>query len=67
GQDFITPPRDLVGGMVAITVEPEPDTAAAPFPIRPLLDMEVTSLAPPATQELANTSTERPSGSVVLH
>jgi len=67
GQDFITPLRDLVGGRIAITVEPEPDTAAAPFPIRPLLDMEVTALAPPATQMLDNTHAERPSGSIVLH
>ncbi len=67
GQDFIMPPRDLVGGRVVITVEPEPDTAAAPFPIRPLVYMEVTALAPPATQLLDNTHAERPSGTVVLN
>ncbi|MBA3457936.1 MAG: hypothetical protein H0T42_32940 [Deltaproteobacteria bacterium] len=67
GQDFIMPPRDLVGGRVVITVEPEPDTAAAPFAIRPLVDLEVTALAPPATQMLDNTHAERPSGTVVLN
>lgn len=66
GQDFISPPRNLVGGKVVITVEPEPDTAAAPFPIRPLIDATVEDLAPPATQMLTNTHADRPSGTVAL-
>jgi hypothetical protein len=66
GQDFIMPPRDLVGGRIVITVEPEPDTAATPFPIRPLVDMNVEAVAAPMTQMLANTHAERPSGTVSL-
>ncbi len=66
GQDFINPPRNLVGGRVVITVEPEPDTSAAPFPIRPLLDLTVEEIAAPATQMLANTHADRPSGTLAL-
>ncbi|MBA2543343.1 MAG: hypothetical protein H0V17_27125, partial [Deltaproteobacteria bacterium] len=62
GQDFINPPRSLIGSRVVITVEPEPDDAATPFAIRPLIDAEVTAVAAPAVQEVANTSANRPSG-----
>jgi hypothetical protein len=49
-----------------ITHEPEPDTSASPFPIRPLVDMNVEAVAAPMTQMLANTHEDRPSGTVVL-
>lgn len=67
GQDFISPPRDLIGRKVVITVEPEPDTAVTPFPIRPLIDAEVEAIAAPATQMLQNTHTDRPSGTAAIH
>ncbi|MBA3501259.1 MAG: hypothetical protein M4D80_24085 [Myxococcota bacterium] len=67
GQDFINPPMSLIGLRVAITVEPEPDDAAAPFAIRPLTDATVEAVAAPATQTLANTSSVRPSGAITLH
>jgi len=36
GQDFITPPLDLVGLTAVITVEPSPDNSVDPFSMRPL-------------------------------
>ncbi|MBA3820166.1 MAG: hypothetical protein H0X17_14830 [Deltaproteobacteria bacterium] len=67
GQDFINPPRTLIGARVVITVEPEPDDAATAFAIGPLVDDAVTAVMAPATQELANASANRPSGTVVIH
>lgn len=66
GQDFINPPMNLVGATIAITVEPQPDNSPAPFRIRPLTDEVVDDIAPPTTQELANTKDVRPSGRLVL-
>ena len=37
GQDFITPPLDLVGLTSVISVEPYPDNSAAPFSMKPLV------------------------------
>jgi hypothetical protein len=42
GQDFISPALDLVGGTVVISIEPEPDNAAAPFFFKPLIDGAVS-------------------------
>ncbi len=39
GQDFVNPALDLVGTTVVISVEPEPDNSAAPFTLKPLIDM----------------------------
>jgi len=36
GQDFITPPVDLVGLMAVISIEPVPDNSPSPFSIKPL-------------------------------
>ncbi len=41
GQDFIDPALPLLGGLAVISVEPVPDTSAAPFAIKPLVDMEI--------------------------
>ncbi|MCA9589477.1 MAG: anti-sigma factor [Myxococcales bacterium] len=56
GQDFITPPRNLVGGKVVISVEPEMDDSPAPFAIKPLVDGEVTDVGPGVLQPLGNAS-----------
>ena len=38
GQDFITPPANLVGQTTVISVEPSPDNSPAPFTLKPLVD-----------------------------
>lgn len=37
GQDFITPPLDLVGATIVISVEPQPDDSPLPFALKPLV------------------------------
>lgn len=48
GQDFITPPTVLTGGMAVISIEPVPDNSAMPFAIKPLMGSIGTDLAPTA-------------------
>jgi hypothetical protein len=61
GQDFVNPPLDLVGTTVVISVEPDPDNAAAPFAIKPLIDMSVEDVMAPMTQLMAAHPENRPS------
>lgn len=61
GQDFISPAIDLLGKTIVISVEPEPDNAATPFAIKPLIDPAVEEVAKPERQALGNTSEKRPS------
>jgi len=69
GQDFITPPLGLPGGMAVISVEPEPDNSPAPFTLKPLAGA-ITNLVGPANgQTMANTvgdGTSLPRGSVAI-
>ena len=53
GQDFITPPRDLVGHAVVISVEPQPDDSPAPFALKPLVDGSADDVGPGVLQSLA--------------
>ncbi len=67
GQDFITPPLDLVGLTAVISVEPDPDDSDAPFALKPLVDASIENVAPPMTQSMANQSaTNNPSGTVKI-
>lgn len=66
GQDFITPPVDLIGETVVISVEPEPDDSPLPFELKPLVDATVEPIAAPGRQSLANMSGARPSGTATL-
>ena len=61
GQDFVSPPLDLIGTTVVISVEPEPDNSPAPFAIKPLIDATVENVSAPQLQSLGNTSENRPS------
>ena len=54
GQDFVNPPRDLRGGKVVISVEPEPDDSPMPFSLKPLVDGLVSDLPAPDSQMLMN-------------
>jgi hypothetical protein len=66
GQDFIDPARDLVASeyMVVVSLEPEPDDSPMPFFFKPLVDEEVTDVAPPDLQELTNMADTAPTGTV---
>ncbi|MEM8857258.1 MAG: hypothetical protein AAGD96_03000 [Chloroflexota bacterium] len=68
GQDFITPPVDLVGQTAVISVEPVPDNSEAPFTLKPL----VGEIADPGeggiSQDLNNNAAATsPSGTVYLN
>ena len=41
GQDFVSPPRRLIGGAAVISIEPEPDNSPGPFTLKPLVDMMI--------------------------
>ena len=41
GQDFVSPPRRLIGGAAVISIEPEPDNGPGPFTLKPLVDMMI--------------------------
>ncbi|MBT8495010.1 MAG: hypothetical protein KJO07_18315, partial [Deltaproteobacteria bacterium] len=67
GQDYIDPALDLTDGFSAvITVEPEPDTSAAPYNIKPLITMPISGALAPTAQSLDNQgSLILPGGSAV--
>ena len=69
GQDFITPAQSLIGFAAVITIEPQPDDSAAPYAsMRPLVDMDITDVAPPNSQALANTAdTLLPTGQININ
>ncbi len=69
GQDFITPPLSLVGGMAVISVEPEDDNSPAPFLLKPLAGPIGAPLAP-NVQMIPNTvgvGATLPSGTVTIN
>lgn len=43
---------DLVGTTVVISVEPQPDDSAAPFILKPLIDMNAEDLGESMLQDL---------------
>jgi hypothetical protein len=69
GQDYIDPPLVLNAGDVraVITVEPEPDPAAAPFPLRPLVTDPIAAATAPTAQSMTNVAAESvPEGAATL-
>lgn len=68
GQDFINPPRNLVGGAVVVSVEPEDDDSPAPFAIKPLIAEKVEDVGPGVLADMKNTAeANTPRGAVVLY
>ncbi len=57
GQDFITPPLVLPGGMAVISIEPEPDNSAAPFTLKPLLGPIGGAVGGANSQTMTNNTT----------
>jgi hypothetical protein len=69
GQDFIDPPLVLNDGGVraVITVEPEPDPSAAPFPLRPLVTDPIAAATAPTAQAMTNIAADTvPAGAATL-
>jgi hypothetical protein len=67
GQDFVDPAIDLTSGYAAvISVEPEPDTSAAPFSIKPLLDLNIDDVGEGILQPMGRSSAGIPGGTAVL-
>jgi hypothetical protein len=63
GQEFIDPPKDLIGGEAWLTVEPEPDYSPLPSPLRVLVDTIVEDKGPAGMQWTINSAAAtRPSG-----
>lgn len=69
GQDFITPPLSLPGGMAVISVEPEVDNSPAPFTLKPLAGVINNAVGPANAQTMTNTVGDGktlPGGSVTI-
>ncbi len=66
GQDFIDPAMDLIGKTVVISVEPEPDNSPDPFSIKPLIDVVIEAIPPPAVQTLERAADNRAHGWAIL-
>ena len=54
GQDFVSPPTDLVGLTAVISVEPSPDDSPAPFALKPLVASPITNDLAPSLQDMDN-------------
>lgn len=67
GQDFIDPALPLAGLTAVITVEPEPDTSASPFALKPLVTAQIADVLAPTMQVMVNESSATlPSGTIGL-
>jgi hypothetical protein len=63
GQEYIDPPKDLLGGQAWLTVEPEPDYSPAPSPLKVLVDTDIEDKGPAGMQWTINSAAgTRPSG-----
>ena len=65
GQDFVTPPMDLIGAPIVISVEPVPDTDPAPFALKPLVG-EGADVGAGVLQPLSPNLGGQPSGVATL-
>lgn len=73
GEDFImnapsglTFPTSLIGGMIVISIEPEPDNSSAPFTLKPLAGMVASGLEPGTLAAMDNIAASTyPSGTVI--
>lgn len=70
GQDFVDPPIDIsVNHMAVISVEPEPDYSAGPYPLKPLAAMIDAAAGAMGVQDLAPGTAPLnaiPSGSITI-
>jgi hypothetical protein len=66
GQDFVDPAMDLRGGTAVVTVEPEPDTSASPFTLKPLMDRVIDDVGEGVLQPMSINPAPLPSGHAVL-
>ena len=66
GQDFIDPAVSLIGMAAVISVEPEPDDSAAPFAIKPLIDMDIEDVGPAVLQMMQNNAESAPTGTATI-
>jgi len=73
GEDYVrnapaglTFPLDLRGATIAITIEPEPDDAAAPFAFKPLLGTVPATALDRVTYTLPNRASTLASGTAVI-
>jgi hypothetical protein len=69
GQDYIDPPLVLNDGGVraVITIEPDPDPAESPFPLRPLVTDPIAAATAPTEQAMTNIAADTmPGGAATL-
>jgi len=67
GQDFITPPVDIIGMAAVISVEPSPDNSPAPFGIKPLIDSDIQDVGAGGSQDMENViGSNQPSGTLTI-
>lgn len=67
GQDFVDPAMDLTDGYAAvISVEPEPDNAAGPFAIKPLMDPVIDDVGAGVLQPMHRNPGTVPMGRAML-
>ncbi len=62
GQDFVEPATVLLGGAAVLSVEPVPDTSAAPFVLKPLMDGSIEDMGQGGAQDMDNIADSAPMG-----
>lgn len=62
GQDYITPPMDLIGYAAVITIEPFPDNSPMPFTLKPLVDGDISDPGIGLPQGMGNNAGSFPTG-----
>jgi len=62
----LTFPTDLAGGTAVISIEPEPDDSAAPFTLKPLVQMISASATDHTTYSMGNNAAAFPTGTASL-
>lgn len=62
GQDYITPPMNLIGYAAVITVEPSPDNSPNPFTLKPLVDGDIMDPGIGVLQGMGNNAGSFPTG-----
>ena len=68
GQDFITPPMDLIGLTAVISIEPSPDDSPAPFTLKPLVASPITNMLAPTLQPMSNNAAAtNPTGTATIN
>ena len=73
GEDFlmnapgaVTFPADLMGGTAVISIEPDPDDAAAPFTLKPLVEAIPDDAGDHVTYSMTNQASDFPTGTAMI-